>query len=261
MSGRVRQTGCGFRVIGSRALLGSLVSLLALGCADVQKDYPQFGKKWDWWKYPAKKQATSEPADHAKSGATKHAGDEADANRPDEALGENTPTDPRPDDAPPTLSDGEIEPSTSAAPLPPPGTEPSGEARPMVSLEDHRSVVWSEARQLRDLDQFPPERKQQVLDHARASLPAWYKPMPMTRPDPEKDDWVTMVIWDFMPDEEFDRAAEGWRKIAGQEGVPYPDIPTRRDLPKLIRQIREKQKANIVRPAMKPATSPSGGDG
>jgi len=228
----------------------ALLVLLLAGCADVQKDYPQFGKKWDWWKYPAKKQETSEPSeDDAESGVRKHAGKKADP--PFEPSTDPPGTDPKsvPE---PVLPSAPIAPDDPApASWAPASSDSPKPDVPVVSLEAHRRAVWKEARQLRDLDRLPPERKRQVLDHARASLGAWYKPMPMTRPDPEKEDWVTMVIWDFMPDEEFDRAAEGWRKIAEQEGVAYPEIPTRRDLPKLIRKIREKQQANIVRPALR----------
>lgn len=232
MMGRVRQTGCGFRVIGSRALLGSLVAVLAIGCADVKKDYPQFGKKWDWWKYPAKKsgERPAEADTHSAATPRKH----------------EQPSAPRSDS--PTAQPASAPAATVATPV---------RAARTVPLEQHRREVWAEAKALRDLDRLPPAEAQALLERCEASLPAWYKPMPVTRPDPARPGWTTLVIWDFMPPEEFDRAAEGWRRIAQKEAVPYPDIPTRRDLPKLIREIRQKQRDNLARPTVKPATTPS----
>ena len=92
----------------------------------------------------------------------------------------------------------------------------------------HRADVWKTVSMLRDLDARPQVEQAQLIELARKQLPVWYDPMPVDPPDANQPDWVKVLIWDFMPEDDFQQAVDGWRAIARKENKDFPTPATRR---------------------------------
>jgi hypothetical protein len=177
------------------------IALLA-GCKtpeQMKAEYPDW-PNWGWWDKPGQsKEAAAAPAPPPASTAEPLPGDDTLAARGDDAARVDAPAE---------------------------ATIVSFETADLLTR--HRADAWKTVSMLRDLDARPEAERQQLLDRARAELPAWYQPMPDAAPDPNQPDWVKVLIWDFMPEDDFQRAIEGWRAIARKENMEFPYPATRR---------------------------------
>ena len=181
-------------------ILGAMMVFTGCNTGNFKKKWPKY-PDWGWWKHPAGE--TKEPTE----------------NVPDKSV----PSLDRPDLAKTPEPTKPIFPST-------PITDPK-------LLTEYRQSIWPEAKQLRNLDEIPEAQRQEYLAHAIEMLPQWYAPLPVDPPDTNDPDWTTVVIWDFMPEEEFFRAADAYGKIAKQQNLPYPKYITRRELMQFILQL------------------------
>jgi hypothetical protein len=117
-------------------------------------------------------------------------------------------------------------------------------------MEEHRARVWQGVSILRDLDELPPQQQDKLMEQARGKLREWYRPMHLTPPDPNDPEWITVLIWDFMPEEDFLRAAENWRRVAQKEKRPFPEQVERRELMRFVRDVL------YGKPSAQPAATP-----
>ena len=183
-------------------LLILAIMMLSAGCNtdNFKKEWPEY-PDWGWWDHPAEKteDQTEDLADK-----TVPSLDRPDLSKPVE------PVEPR-------------HPST-------PITDPQ-------LLEKYRNSIWPETKQLSSLDEIPEEQRQEYIAHTIKMLPQWYAPLPVDPPDTSDPDWTTVVIWDFMPEREFSRAAEAYGRIAKQQNLPFPKYVTRRELMQFILQL------------------------
>lgn len=192
-----------------KALCGTALAVMGpIGCGNVQETYPDF-PEWGWWDRPADSDdsdvaAQNPPALPAKD--DKPAATEA------------------PSTAQPAARQARTSPVQDSTPHQPPAND----------LENHRQAVWQEAAVLRDLDGLSTTQKAKILASAKARLPEWYAPMPVAMPDPAGKHWTTTVVWDFMPEEEFQAAASACRNIARNQNQPFPDPPTRRGVMRFV---------------------------
>ncbi|MCK5113907.1 MAG: hypothetical protein KAR11_04015 [Phycisphaerae bacterium] len=182
-------------------ILAATMILGGCGTENFQKKWPEY-PDWGWWHHPAdeKEQPTAEAV-------------------PDKTV----PSRQRPD---------LTTPDTVSAPAQP--TEPITDPR---KLAEYRKTIWPEAHQLRNLDEIPQPQRDEFVDHTKKILPQWYTLMPVDTPNTNDPDWMTTVIWDFMPEQEFDRAADTYRKIAKQQNISFPKYVTRRELMQFILQL------------------------
>jgi hypothetical protein len=200
----------------------ALLGFTLAGCQsnnDFQKKWPQF-PQWGWWKHPAKD--VPEPT------AEEPAADEFQDESRDEI-------------------------AQADAPLP----EETKESRGPSTLEEHRADVWETVVVLRDVEELPPDQQRKLIESARRNLRKWYRPMAAEPPDPNDPQWITVLVWDFMPEEDFDHAAEHWRQVARQERFAFPENVSRRELMEFV----EKVTGGELQPAgkTKPETPPAGG--
>jgi len=202
-----------------------LVSFLA-GCQaqnDFQKKWPEY-PKWGWWGHPAKD--VPDPAAETPA-------------QPDEPASDAQAQ----EEAPPADADASA----------------SGEQadRP-ATLDDHRAAVWEQVSILRDMEELSPEQQRTLIESARSNLRKWYRPMAVEPPDPDDPQWITILVWDFMPEEDFDRAAENWRQTAQKENLTFPQDVSRRELMEFIAKVTsdEMQPAPATQPVTSSAQEP-----
>lgn len=182
----------------------ALLGFVLIGCQtpnDFQKKWPEY-PRWGWWNHPApdaEEPASPEPAEESPGSS-----------------GEGEAAKPADEETPET---------------------PASESGATSSLEAHRAAVWEEVAVLRDLDDLPPEQQQKLVESARSRLRQWYRPMDVDPPNPDDPEWITVLVWDFMPEADFQRAAEQWRRTAAEEKWPYPEEITRRELMRFIRKV------------------------
>jgi hypothetical protein len=181
-------------------ILAAVMAFTGCHAENFKKKWPKY-PDWGWWKHPA--------------GET----DDSTENLPDKTV----PSMDRPDLSKSTESSESHYPST-------PITDPQ-------LLAEYRQSIWPEAKQLRNLDEIPPEQRQEYVAHTIQMLPQWYAPLQVDPPDTNDPDWTTVVIWDFMPEQEFTRAAEAYENIAKQQSLPFPKYVTRRELMQFILQL------------------------
>jgi len=177
--------------------------MIFTGCHtdNFKKKWPKY-PDWNWWKHPAGQQT-----------------EESTETMPEKTV----PSLDRPDLVQPAESSEPKYPST-------PITDPQ-------LLAEYRQSIWPEAKQLRNLDEIPEEQRREYIAHTIKMLPQWYAPLPVEKPDTSDPDWTTVVIWDFMPEQEFSRAAEAYGKIAKKQNLPFPKYVTRRELMQFILQL------------------------
>lgn len=173
---------------------------ICAGChtESFREKWPKY-PDWNWWNHPAGQQA-EEPAETV----------------PEKSV----PSQKRPDLSKPAESVKSQYPSI-------PITDPQ-------LLAEYRQSIWPEAKQLRNLNEIPAEQRREYVAHTIRMLPRWYAPLSVAPPDTHDPDWTTVVIWDFLPEQEFSRAAEAYGKIAGQQNLPFPKHVTRRELMQFI---------------------------
>jgi hypothetical protein len=189
---------------GLSCLLTILLVMAVVGCqkthdpmADFKKKYPTY-PAWGWWEQSA--QPTEPPAD-------------------------DEPADPQP-----PLADSDPAPAT------PPGDL-------MSDLERHRSAVWPKVDELRrltarrDRGEISYADMQASLENARAMLWDWYQPLKVPPPDPNDPEWITVMVWDFMPQEDFLRASDAWASIADSQGASFPNPATRRAVLQFVQRM------------------------
>lgn len=203
-------------------LFVALFVFLLAGCQaqnDFQKKWPEY-PKWGWWEHPARN--VPEPADEA-------------------------PKEEPPSDAP---RKKEVHADAKA-------DSPDDAPRTPATLEEHRADVWEKVSILRDVEELPPEQQRKLIQSARRDLRKWYRPMAVDPPDSDDPRWITVLVWDFMPEEDFEQAEKNWRETARRENLPFPEDPTRRELMEFI--------GNVIRGEIQPAattqptTSPAAG--
>ncbi len=143
-------------------------------------------------------------------------------------------------------------PSEAATPQPtkkPTGPE-TGKVDPQSATDpnsiQHRNKVWLHVNKLRDLDNYSADEQKNMIAHAQENLQSWYEPLDVDPPNMGRSDWVIIMVWDFMPFPEFQRAANNWKRVATIEKVKFPDDLTRR---KLMKFVRKMQKRKPVAPA------------
>jgi hypothetical protein len=235
-----------------------LAGLVLIGCADFQKKYPRY-PSWGWWEHPA------ETAEEASPPPAEKVADEPAA--PAEAAEpvDNAPAAPAPALAEPGITGRADMPLSEAplparsdtpapAPTPAPASRPATVAPPAAEQDDeivtldipvtgeqHRQRVWQRVQQLQNLDDLPPARREVVLADARRDLPGWYEQLELPPPDPNSDDWITTLTWDFMPDEDFVAAKIKWKLIAEQQELTFPSPCSRRDLMQFIQHVTTPQ--------------------
>jgi hypothetical protein len=135
--------------------------------------------------------------------------------------------------------------------------EEKTESREPATLEEHRINVWEKVAVLRDVDELPPPQQRKLVESARRNLRKWYRPMTVAPPDPDDPQWITVLVWDFMPEEDFEQAAENWRQTARRDNLPFPEDVTRRQLMELIGKITSGELNSAAK--TQPATSPAAG--
>ena len=172
------------------------------GCQNFKKEHPDF-PKWGWWKKHPATQPTIPPTSQSASQPTT-----APAGKP------------------------------AGQPVSQPASGPASRSTGQAPV-DHRQEVWRHVARMRDMDSYPPARQKELIAYAQEHLQAWYKPMKVPPPDMTRPDWLIVMIWDFMPPEDFHRAAVNWKKIADDAGEEFPKNITRRGLMKFVQKMQE----------------------
>ncbi len=192
-----------------------LLAVMVGGCQDFKQKHPDF-PKWGWWE---KKAPTTQPVT-------------APSNDASQPLG---PVD-NPQDS--------TAPSDTAADMPAtqPVDQPAVKGTPIPEPPNHRSEVWEHVSKLRDLNSYPEDEQKKMIAYAQEHVQDWYKSMDVTSPDMNKPDWVIVMVWDFMPPADFQRAAANWKKIAENENVEFPENLTRRKLMKFVIEMQDRDK-------------------
>ncbi len=197
------------------ALLMVVVGVPALlaGCktpAQMKAEYPDW-PSWGWWENPAAATDTDEQTPTAKAESTPAPANETtDAETAEVSL------------APAEPSQAGRQARHDAG--------PSIDSEGVDPLAEHRAQVWPTVSKLRDIDTLAPEQRLALLREAKTKLPEWYAPMPVDAPDPANSDWITVCVWDFMPEDEFQRAVDGCLAIAKQHNLVMPYPTTRRSV-------------------------------
>lgn len=109
--------------------------------------------------------------------------------------------------------------------------------RPRVELEKHRAAIWPRIDMLRRKEETAPEKRKALIEEAVNKLPEWYAPLDVEPPTPYSDNWISVMVWDFMPGEQYAGEIAKWKKIAAGFDKPFPDPVTRRKLLQLIEEI------------------------
>ncbi|MBN1555386.1 MAG: hypothetical protein JXA11_11625 [Phycisphaerae bacterium] len=134
--------------------------------------------------------------------------------------------------------------------------QPAGEESPKgpATLEEHRQEVWQKVSLLRDVEELSPPEQRKLIESARRDLRRWYRPMMVDPPDPDDPQWITVLVWDFMPEDDFMQAEENWRQTARRDRLPFPEEVSRRELMEYIQKVTS---GEIQPPATQPATQPA----
>ena len=199
-----------------------LLVIVLGGCQDFKKKHPDF-PNWGWWdkKQTPTTQPTSASAPQQDTDQTAKPADNVD-----------TPK----DFATPTP---EVE-KLSDTETPPTGPIPVKPA-PLPEPPSHRSEVWKHVSKLRNLEEYSDDEQKKMIVYAQENLQEWYKPLDVASPDMSKSDWVIVMIWDFMPPADFQKAAENWKKIAEAQKVEFPKNLTRRKLMKFVLKMQDRK--------------------
>ncbi len=110
-------------------------------------------------------------------------------------------------------------------------------SRPRVDLEKHRAAIWPHVDMLRRKEEMTPEKWKSLIEDTVNKLPEWYAPLDVESPKPYSDNWISVMVWDFMPGKQYAGEISKWKKIAPGFGKPFPDPVTRRKLLNLIEEI------------------------
>jgi hypothetical protein len=192
-----------------------LAAALLSGCktpAQMKAEYPSW-PAWGWWEKPADDDAAPQAASAAET---------------------QTPSDTDADTAKVALAPAE---PSQAGRHGRHDADPSVDSEGIDPLAEHRASIWPAVAKLRDIDTLPPEQRLTVLRDAKAKLPDWYAPMPVDAPDPASSDWITICVWDFMPEDEFQRAVDGCLAIAKQHNLVMPYPTTRRSVMNFMKDL------------------------
>lgn len=217
------------------------MTAMLTGCKtpeQMKADYPDW-PAWGWWDNPAPTDDAPAPASASNASAT------ASTNNGPASSSSMLADEPAMAAPPQRDAQGRSD------------AVPGAQAEPASSLARHRQQVWTTVAKLRDLDTYPAAERTALLDEAKSNLPAWYKPMSVDAPDTRSPEWVTVCIWDFMPEDEFTRTVAGCQAIARKHNLDFPYPATRRDVMAFVKRL-----ADAPPPADNaPAASPDGDPG
>jgi hypothetical protein len=194
-----------------------LMMILAAGCDqatldqwDVQKQYPTY-PEWGWWDNPA------ESKDETKSGGPS-GNDTASKKLPPKSTPKPVKLAEASDDDWPDRS----------------GSDEEIEETAIFAKDAVRKEAWPAVQELRSLNDLSDAKQQELLTKLKQDLPGWYKQLGVTQPTTTDPNWQMIVLWDFMPNASYWHATEGWRTVAKQRKVEFPDPITRRKLVQFI---------------------------
>ena len=198
------------RTTAFTAVFGTL--LLMAGCNNASMG--EF--RWDWWNKSSEKPEDSE-----------------------DVSGKFVAPDDVPDDANAKVN-ADTSNKTSSKPDTTAGTDvkvikkmdPSS-----LELRRHKQDVWSKVVMLRDKDKLPEDKQAVLIENARREMKEWYSPLKVSPPNPDSADWIDIMIWDFMPEEEFQEQSAKWKSIADKLSLQVPVPLTRRGMVPLITDI------------------------
>jgi hypothetical protein len=181
-------------------ITAAFLMAIPFGCQDPSEI------NWDWWKQSSATARTEGKEDTGAKLVTAEEIEKASEDKTGEETGDKAPD-----------------------PLPPPPT-----SREELEMERHRQEVWNRVTVLRDRAELSPDQQKKVIAQARRDMSGWYRPLKIDPPDPDSKDWIHVLVWDFMPEKEFEASARRWVKTAKESGVQVPEPLTRRAMPRLI---------------------------
>ena len=124
------------------------------------------------------------------------------------------------------------------APLPMQATAPAGPG-PATGGPMTPEAVYAEA-----VEAFAevaaatsPSARQRVLAEAAERVPRWYAALKLPPPDTSEPEWLTTVLWDTMPAEEYRKAVENAKPLFLEHGRPFPESATRREFMKALAEL------------------------
>ncbi len=87
-----------------------------------------------------------------------------------------------------------------------------------------------------------PAARRQILAEAAKRVPLWYAHLAVPAPDTTRLDWLTVVLWDTMPEEEYHKALENSRDLFQEYGKPFPAGASRREFMKALEELPKDSK-------------------
>ena len=196
--------------------------IVAAGCEqadwdqwDVKKQYPTY-PDWGWWDNPAESKDATESGDPADNDtASEKLQPEITPQPVERAEASDDDWPDRPD------SDEERQ------------DKPADETT-LFAKDAVRKEAWPAVQKLRSLDNLSGAKQQELLTKLKQDLPGWYTQLGATQPVTTDPHWQMIAVWDFMPNASYWHATEGWRTVAKQRKVEFPDPITRRKLVQFI---------------------------
>ena len=82
-----------------------------------------------------------------------------------------------------------------------------------------------------------PDERPALLDRVKQRLPAWYSGLELDPPDMSNLKWPTVVAYDLMPEERFQKKVAETRELFEVLGMHFPKHVTRRQLQSLIESL------------------------
>lgn len=83
------------------------------------------------------------------------------------------------------------------------------------------------------------QQRSGLLAQAARNVPRWYAHLKLPPPDPTNSGWLTVVLWDTMPEAEYRRVVQESRELFRARGEPFPASAGRRELFKALEELRK----------------------
>lgn len=203
--------------------------------AETKAKYPTY-PEWGWWDHPADEVALAD-TDKTTPGETDPIKGST-VKIPAERIEKKPATSPRTGEADTRPDMPTSRPDTPTPDSPRPRRDKPARAKMSEKIDqvaqqiqaDHRQRVWEEVVALRDMEDLTPLQQKTLTDKAVRNLKQWYAPLPENPPSPLDAEWIDILVWDFMPQRNFEKARARWRNVAKSSGKHFPENMTRREL-------------------------------
>lgn len=114
-------------------------------------------------------------------------------------------------------------------------TTPPPSAVSADKIEQHRQEIYPVIKRLRDSKESDDHKIQ--LASVIGNMEKWYAILPEDPPEADSADLISIMIWDFTPEKDFQKHSQTWKQLAVKQKIPFEEPLTRRKLHLLIKKI------------------------